>query len=58
MKTVTFIREYRHPLTPLKEAVYPVSEMEVSNEVAIAARKAGALKKETAPRAKRPDQGK
>lgn len=58
MKTVTFIREYRHPLTPLKEAVYPVGEMEVSNEVAIAARKAGALKKETAPRAKRPDQGK
>lgn len=58
MKTVTFIREYRHPLTPLKEAVYPVGEMEVSNEVAVAARKAGALKKEASARAKRPDQGK
>jgi len=57
MKTVTFIREYRHRLTPLKEAVYPVGEMEVTNEVAIAARKAGALKKEATPRAKRPAEG-
>lgn len=58
MKTVTFVREYRHRLTPLQEAVYPVGEMEVSNEVAIAARNAGALKKEATARAKRPDQGK
>ena len=44
MQTVTFAREYRHRLDGLREARYPAGEMEVSNEVAEAARKAGALK--------------
>lgn len=47
MQTVTFAREYRHRLDGLREARYPAGEMEVSNEVAEAARKAGALKEET-----------
>lgn len=46
MQTVTFVKEYRHRLDELREAVYPVGEMEVSNEVAEAAQKAGALKEE------------
>lgn len=44
MKTVTFAREYRHRLDDLREARYPAGTMEVSNEVADAAQKAGALK--------------
>ena len=45
MQTVTFAREYRHQLSDLREARYPPNvEIEVSNEVAEAARKAGALR--------------
>lgn len=47
MQTVTFAREYRHKLDGLREARYPPNvEIEVSNEVAEAARKAGAVKEE------------
>lgn len=46
MQTVTFAREYRHKLDELREAHYPPGTMEVSNEVAAAAKKAGALKEE------------
>lgn len=54
MQTVTFAREYRHKLDDLREAIYPANlEIEVSNEVAGAAKKAGALK--PAPRKARAD---
>lgn len=47
MQTVTFAREYRHRISELREARYqPNVEIEVSNEVAEAARKAGALKEQ------------
>lgn len=46
MQTVTFAKPYRHRLDALREAVYPVGKMKVSNEVADAARKAGKLKEE------------
>lgn len=47
MHTVIFSREYRHRIDELREARYPPNvEIEVSNEVAEAARKAGALKEE------------
>lgn len=50
MKTVTFSREYRHPLPGHREAVYPPNvEIEVTNEVAAAAQKARAVKEEEAP---------
>lgn len=55
MQTVTFAREYRHKIDELRTAHYPAgTEMEVSNEVAAAAKKAGALKKEAKPRGERP----
>lgn len=44
MPTVTFAREYRHKIDDLRTAHYPPGEMEVSAEIATAARKAGALK--------------
>lgn len=45
MRNVIFAREYRYPLPNHREAVYPPNvEIEVSNEVAEAAEKAGALK--------------
>jgi hypothetical protein len=53
MQTVTFAREYRHKLDDLREAVYPPGEIEVTNDVAAVARKAGALK--TAPRKAKAD---
>ena len=46
MQTVTFAKPYRHRLSDLKEARYPVGEMTVSEEVAKAARKSGALQEE------------
>lgn len=47
MQTVTFAREYRHKIDDLREAVYPPNvEIEVRNDVADAARKAGALMEE------------
>lgn len=47
MQTVKFAREYRHRLDGLREARFPPNvEIEVSNEVAEAARKAGALRPE------------
>ena len=50
MQTVTFVREYRHQLDALRTAIYPPGEIEVSNEVAVAAKKAGALKAAPKPR--------
>ncbi len=50
MQTVTFTREYRHKLDDLRTAIYPPGEIEVSNEVAVAAKKAGALKAAPKPR--------
>lgn len=47
MQTVTFASEYRHRIDDLREAHYPPGTMEVSNEVAEAAHKAGKLKEET-----------
>lgn len=45
MQNVIFSREYRHKLDELRTAVYPPNvEIEVSNEVADAAHKAGAIK--------------
>lgn len=44
MPTVTFAREYHHKIDDLRTAHYPPGEMEVSAEVASAARKARALK--------------
>ncbi|KPH66047.1 MULTISPECIES: hypothetical protein [unclassified Novosphingobium] len=55
MQTVTFAREFRYPLGNNREARYPPNvEIEVTDAVVTAARKAGALKKEEKPRAKRP----
>lgn len=49
MHNVTFSREYRHPLSGHREAVYPPNvEIEVSNDVFDAAKKAGALKPDPA----------
>ncbi|BAK66887.1 hypothetical protein SLG_22120 [Sphingobium sp. SYK-6] len=46
MQTVKFAKTYRHKIDALREARYPAgAEMEVSNEVAAAAEKAGALEK-------------
>ena len=47
MQTVKFVRPYRHRLDDLREAYYEPGEMEVSNEVAEASRKAGVLEEET-----------
>jgi hypothetical protein len=58
MQTVTFVREYRHRIDDLREARYSPGTLEVSNEVAAAARKAGALKKEVKPREQRSTEGK
>ena len=44
MLTVTFARRYIHKIDDLREVHYEPGELEVSNEVAEAARKAGALK--------------
>jgi len=45
MQIVIFSRKYRHQISELREARFPPNvEMEVSNEIAEAARKAGALK--------------
>lgn len=45
MKTVTFAREYRHKLDELRTAIYPADYSgSVSNDVAEAAERAGALK--------------
>lgn len=47
MQTVIFTREYRHRISELREARYPPNvEIEVTDEVAEAARKAGALKED------------
>jgi len=59
MQTVTFAREYRHPLPGLREARYPIGKFEVSNEVAEAAERAGALTPSTEKtNARRPSEGK
>lgn len=55
MQTVTFVREYRHQLDALRIAIYPPGEIEVSNEVAVAAKKAGALKTAPKPRKAKAD---
>jgi hypothetical protein len=47
MQTVTFVREYRHPLPDHSEARYPPGEFEVSDEVAKAAKRANALAPQT-----------
>lgn len=46
MQTVTFARPYRHRIDDLREAYYEPGKVEVSNEVAEAARKAGALEED------------
>ncbi|MFT4056183.1 MAG: hypothetical protein QM681_16890 [Novosphingobium sp.] len=51
MQTVTFAREYRHKLDALRTAIYPPGEIEVSDAVAVAAKKAGAIK--AAPKARK-----
>ncbi|MET0364726.1 MAG: hypothetical protein ABW169_08725 [Sphingobium sp.] len=54
MQNVIFAREYRHKLDELRTAIYPPNvEIEVSNEVADAAREAGAIKETV--NGKRPD---
>jgi hypothetical protein len=56
MKTVTFAREYRYELPNHRTAIYPPNvEIEVSNEVAEAAERVGALKEEQ--HGKRPTAG-
>ena len=53
MKTVTFAREYRYDLPDHRTAIYPPNvEIEVTNEVAEAAERDGALKEQ--PHGKRP----
>ncbi len=47
MPTVTFAREYRHKVDELRTAVYPPGAMAVTEDIAQAARDAGALKEET-----------
>jgi len=45
MQTVIFAKAYRHSLKGNRVAVYPAGlEMQVTNEVATAAQKAGVLK--------------
>jgi len=46
MQTVTFARLYIHKLDELREAHYEPGTIEVSNEVAEAALKSGALEEE------------
>jgi len=55
MQTVTFVRAYRHRIDDLRTAKYEPGTLKVSNEVAEAALKAGALKE--GPDAERPDKG-
>lgn len=48
MQTVTFAKPYKHKIDDLRTAHYPAgAELEVNEEIAKAARKAGALKEET-----------
>ena len=48
MQTVTFAREYRHKIDDLRTAIYPAgAKMTVEDDIAEAARKAKALKKES-----------
>ncbi|MYL97066.1 hypothetical protein GR702_04670 [Novosphingobium sp. FGD1] len=55
MQTVIFTREYRHQQDALRTAIYPPGEFEVSNELATAAKKAGALKVSPKPRKAKAD---
>jgi len=51
MHIVTFSREFRHPLPGHRTAIYPPNvEIEVSNEVFDAAKKASAIKPTPGPK--------